>query len=123
MKFLDANVKRPLASVSAIVDQGNRVVFDPHEPYVENVTTGQRLPMVRRRGVFVMELEVDGTKKKGARKDKGAMEVEEVEGEEMEAEEDREGGGLDADEVEQIGNLWFRKRLNAKDTEVFRRQA
>ena len=42
----------------------------------------------------------------------------------MEAgEEDREGGGLDADEVEQIGNLWFRRRLNANGAEVFRRQA
>ncbi len=27
LKFLDADVKRPLASVSAIVDQGNRVMF------------------------------------------------------------------------------------------------
>ena len=124
MKILDANVKRPLASVSAIVDQGNRVVFDPHMSYVENVATGQRLPMVRRRGVFVMELEVDGAKKKAGRKDKGAMEVEEVEEEEVDAgEEDREGGEFDADEVEQIGNLWFRKRTSTNNAEVFRRQA
>ncbi len=69
-------------------------------------------------------MEVDGTKKKAGRKDKGAMEVEEVEEEEAEAgEEDREGGEFDADEVEQIGNLWFRKRASANNAEVFRRQA
>ena len=86
MKFLDANVKRPLASVSAIIDQGNRVVFDPHESYVENVATGQRLPMVRKRGVFVMELEVEARKrKKHGKKEDGRMDVEEVE--EAEAEE------------------------------------
>ena len=53
MKFLDADVKRPLASVSAIVGEGNVVVFGQHESF-ENVSTGQRIPMCRRNGVFVM---------------------------------------------------------------------
>ena len=47
MKFLDADVKRPLASVSAIVDEGNVVVFGQHESFIENVSTGQRIPMCR----------------------------------------------------------------------------
>ena len=45
MKFLDADVKRPLASVSAIVDEGNVVKFGPQDP------------MSRRDGVFVVQLE------------------------------------------------------------------
>ena len=40
MKFLDADVKRPLASVSAIVDEGNAVVFGQHESLIKNVSTG-----------------------------------------------------------------------------------
>ena len=45
MKFLDSDVKRPLASVSAMVDEGNVVVFGPHESYVESTSTGQWFPM------------------------------------------------------------------------------
>ena len=35
MKFLDADVKRPLASVSSIVDEGNVVVLGQHESFIE----------------------------------------------------------------------------------------
>ena len=56
MGFLVADVKRLLASVSAIIDQGIRVLFGPETSYVEQVATGQRIPMVRRKGVFVLEL-------------------------------------------------------------------
>ena len=47
MRFLDADVKRPLASVSADVDEGNIVVFGPQASYVENSSAGQRIPMNR----------------------------------------------------------------------------
>ena len=57
MKFLDANVKRPSASVTAIVDEGNVVVFGQQESFIENVSTGQRIPMCRRNGVSVMRLD------------------------------------------------------------------
>ena len=63
MKFLDADVKRPLASVSAIVDEGNVVVFGQHESFIENVSTGQRIPMCRRNGVFVMRLDTQPCQK------------------------------------------------------------
>ena len=56
MRFLDADVKRLLASVSAIVDDGNVVVFGQHELFIESVSTGQRIPMCRRNGVIVMRL-------------------------------------------------------------------
>ena len=45
MKFLDADVIRPLASVSAIVDEGNIVATRPQESYT---SIGQKIPMSRR---------------------------------------------------------------------------
>ena len=36
MKFLDADVKRPLASVSSIVDKGNIVARGEHEHWPED---------------------------------------------------------------------------------------
>ena len=45
MKFLDANIRRPLASVSAMFDERNVVVFGPQDAYVENTSTGQRNSM------------------------------------------------------------------------------
>ena len=56
MKFLDADIKRPMASVSAIVDEGNVVVFGQHESFIENISTGQWIPMCRRNGVFVIAI-------------------------------------------------------------------
>ena len=59
MKFLDADVKRPLGAVSAIVDEGNTVVFTKSGSYIENDTTRERIRMVRKGGVFVIELEAE----------------------------------------------------------------
>ena len=53
MKFLDADVKKPLASVSAIVDEGSVVVFGPQEANVESASTGQSIPMCRRKSALV----------------------------------------------------------------------
>ena len=62
-----------------------------------------------------MELQTVAKKKK-AKKESGCMNVEEVEEEEEEVDEMQEGGGLDADEVEEVGNgMWFRRRLGAED--------
>ena len=47
MKFLGAVVERPLASVSAIVDEGNIVEFGPQESYIENTSTRRRIPISR----------------------------------------------------------------------------
>ena len=63
MEFLNADVKRPLASVSAIVDAGNVVVFGQHEAFIENVSTDKRIPMCRRNGLFVMRLETQPCQK------------------------------------------------------------
>ena len=48
VKFLDADVTRPLASVSAFVDEGNRVAFGSMQSYIEHVLTGQTIPMCRK---------------------------------------------------------------------------
>ena len=56
MKFLDADVQRRLASVSATVCECSTVVFGPQDSHIENTSTGQRLPMTRRNGVVVMQL-------------------------------------------------------------------
>ena len=64
MKFLDADVRRPLASVSAIVDEENVVVFGPQEAYIENTSTAQRIPKCRRKGVSVVQLDVRESQKK-----------------------------------------------------------
>ena len=56
MKFLDAYVKRPLTSVRAIVDEGNIVVIGSQESYIENTGNGKRIPVIRRKGVFVVQL-------------------------------------------------------------------
>ena len=63
MQFPDADVKRPLASASANVDEGNVVVFGQHESFIENLSTGQRIPMCRRNGVFVMRLDTQPCQK------------------------------------------------------------
>ena len=43
MKCLDADVKKPLASVSSIVDDGNKFVFGQQESYIENESTGLKI--------------------------------------------------------------------------------
>ena len=57
MKFLDADVKRSMASVSANLDAGTIVVFGPWESYIENTNIGWRIPMSRKKGVFVLQLD------------------------------------------------------------------
>ena len=52
INFLDADVRRPLGAVSAIVDGGNFVVFSPSGSRIENGKTGERIPLVRKGGVM-----------------------------------------------------------------------
>jgi len=95
MKFLDADVKKPLGAVSAMEDEGNTVVFSRKwGSYVENDKTGERIPMVRKGGVYVMVLNaVDGKGDKMKKKEKKEVEEMEVDGlsEEEEGEEPAKG--------------------------------
>ena len=55
MKFLDADVKKPLEAISAMNDEGNTVVFSKKwGNFVERDEKGERIPLERRGGTFVM---------------------------------------------------------------------
>lgn len=81
MKFLDADVKKPLGAVSAMVEEGNTVVFSGKwGRYVESDATGERIPLVKKGGTYVMVLEaVDNKgnkiKKKAASGDGDEMDI------------------------------------------------
>ena len=53
MTFLDVDVKGPLVSVSATVDEGKRVCLDGRNRII--VATGRKIPMCRKSGVFVLQ--------------------------------------------------------------------
>jgi hypothetical protein len=80
MKFLDADVKKPLGAVSAMEDEGNTVVFSRKwGSYVENDKTGERIPMERKGGVYVMVLNAMDSKGNKVKK-RGEVEEMEVDG-------------------------------------------
>ena len=57
--FQVTDVSKPLASVSRILDKGNRVVFSrgPEGSYIENLKTGEWAPLKEERGTFVLEVD------------------------------------------------------------------
>jgi len=59
MNFQVTDCKKPLASVSKIVDKGNRVVFDSDGSYIENKETGEIMKLERERGTYVMVVEYE----------------------------------------------------------------
>jgi hypothetical protein len=110
MKFLDADVKKPLAAVSAMVDEGNKVVFSPDGSFVECLRTGERIELARKKGVFVLALdtgkEVTVKQRRGG---KAAMGIGEV----------RDGSA----EEEREDKIAFMSRWEPESLGVFRRQA
>ena len=75
MRFLDADVKKPLGAVSAMVDEGNTVVFSRKlGSYVENDETSEKIPMIRKGGTYVMLLE--GIVDQEAKQKKKAVDME-----------------------------------------------
>ena len=56
--FQATGVRKPLASVSRIVERGNRVVFDPSGSYIENAQTGARHTIEKESGTFVMNVDI-----------------------------------------------------------------
>ncbi len=60
IRFQVTDVNKPLAAVSRILDQGNTVVFTRNrgrKSYVSNDSTGDKLDIEERKGVFVMPVE------------------------------------------------------------------
>lgn len=103
MIFVDANVNKPLAAVSAMVDEGNSVVFSKKwGSYVVNDATGENIELVRRGcdregkgGTFAMVLECMETKTKKKTDKPMPMDVD--------AAETRQGGGA--------ANMVFMRRV------------
>ena len=56
MTFNVAGVCKPLASAAKVVEAGNRIVMDPSGSYIENVKTGERMQLRKKKGVFVFEV-------------------------------------------------------------------
>ena len=63
MKFLDADVKRPLASLSAIIDEGNKGSFGSTESCMEPVTMGNTIPMCRKKCALILRLDAQPSTK------------------------------------------------------------
>ena len=100
MKFLDVDVKKPLGAVSAMVDEGNTVVFSQKwGNYVENDLTKERIPITRKGGTYVMVLE--------AVKDKGSN----TNGKNKKEEESMEIGANEEDEDPGEEKVVFRRRV------------
>ena len=78
MKFIVTDVKKPLAAVSSIVDEGNVVVFGPGDwgSYIMNAKTKERIYMRRKKGTFVIDAAVESPKKH--KKGMGDMDVDGV---------------------------------------------
>ena len=69
MKFLVTDTKKPLAAVSSIVDEGNVVVFGPGPwgSLIQNVQSGEKIMMTRRKGTYVIAVDFLGGEKKKSR--------------------------------------------------------
>ena len=55
MQCFGTDVKRLLASVTVTVNEGNVIGFEPQEPYIENTSTGQRIPTCKKNSTFPVQ--------------------------------------------------------------------
>ena len=62
--FQVAAVNKPLVSVSKLISDGWRVVFDEEASYIIHKRTGNRIDIRRERGVFVVDAFVDPAESK-----------------------------------------------------------
>ena len=56
MTFQLAAVNKALGSVSQIVGNGNRVVFEPSGSFIQNLNTGEKLWLRENNGVYVLDV-------------------------------------------------------------------
>ena len=70
MKFEVCNVTRALGSVSQMCRAGHRVIFnppwDPDGSYIEHVTTGQRMWLTEKDGIYLLDVRVAPEQKQTA---------------------------------------------------------
>ncbi len=61
-RLLEATVgeiKRNLMSVNDLVECGNTVIFDKHNPRIVDAATGRSIPMIKRNSVYDVEFELE----------------------------------------------------------------
>ena len=54
--FQIADVSKPLVSVTALTEKGNRVIFDRAGGVILNLENGQEIPFYRRNGIYVLSM-------------------------------------------------------------------
>ena len=54
--FQIADVSKPLVSVAAICERGNRVIFGKSGGIVQNIGTGRQIPFYRRNGIYILSM-------------------------------------------------------------------
>ena len=54
--FQVADVSKPLMSVSAICERGNRVFFGRAGGVIQNLATGKEIPFTRQNGIYVLDM-------------------------------------------------------------------
>ena len=54
--FQVADVSKPLVSVSAICERGNRVIFGKSGGVVQNLASGSQIPFYRRNGIYILSM-------------------------------------------------------------------
>ena len=61
LKAQVTDVHRPLMSVSRICDRGNRVVFEAQGGYIESLSSGEKIHVLRDQNVYRLQVEVPGS--------------------------------------------------------------
>ena len=54
--FQIADVSKPLVSVSAICERGNRVIFGRSGGVVQNLRSGSQIPFYRENGIYILSM-------------------------------------------------------------------
>ena len=54
--FQIADVSKPLVSVSAICERGNRVIFGRSGGVVQSLRTGGQIPFYRKNGIYILSM-------------------------------------------------------------------
>ena len=97
MKFWDADVKKPFRAVSAIVDEGNTVVFSRRICFIQNDESGEEIEMKQKGGTYVIEPNADdngkANKENAGRMDVGGMDDEDDDGKLQKLIQERYGEG------------------------------
>ena len=66
--FQIVDVSKPLVSVSAICERGNRVIFGRSGGIIQNLRTGSQTPFLRENGAYVLSVRLLDDEDQGFRR-------------------------------------------------------